>query len=147
MEVVMNVSRVLELKGRTVLTVQPHRTLSEVAKLLTEHKIGATVVSGSDGRITGIISERDIVRAIAINGAAALENSVSKHMTEKVITCEENALMSDLMEVMTAGKFRHLPVVKNGRLSGIISIGDVVKYRIDAMESEQSALRSYITMS
>ncbi len=143
----MNVARVLDMKGRVVVTVQPHRTLSEAAKMLTEHKIGATVVGSGDGKILGIISERDIVRAIAHSGASALENPVSKHMTEKVVTCGEEALMSDLMDVMTTGKFRHLPVVRDGRLSGIISIGDVVKYRIDAMESEQLALRSYITMA
>ena len=143
----MNVAHVLAAKGHTVVTVQPHRTLGEVAKLLTEHRIGATVVAGGDGRISGIVSERDIVRAIAHHGREALDDAVSKHMTEKVVTCDEDAMMSDIMDIMTAGKFRHLPVLKQGRLSGIISIGDVVKHRIDAMESEQDAMRSYITMS
>ncbi len=143
----MNVAHVLDLKGRTVVTVQPHRTLSEAAKLLTEHRIGATVVAGLDGKILGIISERDIVKAIAKEGPAALENAVSRHMTEKVVTCDEDAMMTDLMDVMTTGKFRHLPVVNKDRLVGIISIGDVVKYRIDAMESEQLAMRSYISMA
>ncbi len=143
----MNVARVLDLKGRNVITVQPHRTLNEAAKMLTEYKIGAAVVSGSDSRILGIISERDIVRAVSNGGAAALEHSVSRHMTEKVVTCDENSLMGDLMDVMTTGKFRHLPVVNDGRLTGIISIGDVVKHRMDAMMVEQNAMLSYISMA
>ena len=143
----MNVAHVLKIKGNAVVTVSPHRTLQEAARLLTEHHIGATVVCGSDGKIVGIISERDIVKAIAHHGASALEHAVSKYMTEKVITCGEDALMSDLMDIMTAGKFRHLPIVSDGRLAGIISIGDVVKHRINDMESEQDALRSYITMA
>ena len=143
----MNVAHVLAVKGHTVVTVQPHRTLLEVAGILTEHRIGATVVAGNDSRILGIVSERDIVKAIARHGRAALDDAVSKHMTEKVVTCDEDAMMNDIMDIMTAGKFRHLPVIKHGQLTGIISIGDVVKYRIDAMESEQDAMRSYITMS
>ena len=143
----MNVARVLDLKGRNVITVQPHRTLNETARMLSEHKIGAAVVCGSDLKILGIISERDIVRAISNSGAASLEHAVSRHMTEKVITCDENSLMGDLMDVMTAGKFRHLPVVNNGKLTGIISIGDVVKHRMDAMMVEQSAMLSYISMA
>ncbi len=142
----MNTARVLDLKGRNIITVQPHRTLAEVVKLLHTHKIGATVVCGNDDKILGIISERDVVRAIAQDGAEALKHSVSKHMTSKVITCEEDSLMSDLMDMMTVGKFRHLPVVKDGHLTGIISIGDVVKHRMDAMLSEQTALRDYISM-
>lgn len=143
----MNVARILDLKGRNVITVQPHRTLNEAAKMLTEHKIGAAVVSGSDSRILGIISERDIVRAVSNGGAAALEHAVSRHMTEKVVTCDETSLMGDLMDVMTTGKFRHLPVVDDGRLTGIISIGDVVKHRMDAMMIEQNAMLSYISMA
>jgi CBS domain-containing protein len=143
----MNVSRVLDLKGRKVITVQPHRTLAETATLLTEYGIGATIVSGNDNKILGIISERDIVRAISKHGASALEHSVSKHMTERVVTCDEDSSMGDLMDVMTIGKFRHLPVLKGGQLTGIISIGDVVKHRIDAMMIEQSAMRSYISMA
>jgi CBS domain-containing protein len=143
----MNVARVLDLKGRKVITIQPHRTLAEAAQLLTEYKIGATIVSGNNDGILGIISERDIVRAICEHGAAALEHSVSKHMTSKVVTCDEDSAMSDLMDVMTVGKFRHLPVLKDGQLTGIISIGDVVKHRMDAMMIEQSAMRSYIAMA
>ncbi len=143
----MNVARILDIKGRNVITVQPHRTLNEVSKMLTEHKIGAAVVSGNDAKILGIISERDIVRAISNSGSAALEHAVSKHMTEKVITCNENSLMSDLMDVMTTGKFRHLPVVGDNKLIGIISIGDVVKHRMDAMMVEQSAMLNYISMA
>jgi len=143
----MNVAHVLAMKGHSVVTVQPHRTLLEVARTLSEYRIGAAVVSGHDGAILGIISERDIVKAIAAHGNGALEAAVSRYMTEKVVTCDEDAMMSDVMDVMTSGKFRHLPVVHDGRLTGIISIGDVVKHRIDTMASEQDAMRSYITMS
>lgn len=143
----MNVAHVLGIKGRNVITVRPHRTLGEAAKLLTEHRIGATVVAGSDAKILGILSERDIVKAIAKEGAAALDHAVSRHMTEKVVTCDEDTLMNDVMDIMTSGKFRHLPIVRAGTLIGIISIGDVVKHRINAMESEQAAMRNYITMA
>lgn len=143
----MNVAHVLAVKGHSVVTVQPHRTLLEAARTLSEYHIGAAVVAGHDGAILGIISERDIVRAVSAHGAGALDSAVSRFMTEKVVTCDEDAMMSDVMDVMTTGKFRHLPVVHEGRLTGIISIGDVVKHRIDALASEQDAMRSYITMS
>ena len=114
----MNVAHVLAVKGHTVVTVQPHRTLLEVAGILTEHRIGATVVAGNDSRILGIVSERDIVKAIARHGRAALDDAVSKHMTEKVVTCDEDAMMNDIMDIMTAGKFRHLPVIKTWAAHG-----------------------------
>jgi CBS domain-containing protein len=102
------------------------------------------VITGAGGRITGIVSERDIVRAMARHGAAALGLPLNDVMTRKVVTCEPNDSISNLMELMTDGKFRHLPVVQEERLAGIVSIGDVVKSRLAELEYEQTALRDYI---
>jgi len=140
----MTVSRILSTKGREVVTIQPHRTLSEAARVLGERKIGAVVVTGADGQVLGILSERDIVRAL-VRGADALQDAVSAHMTAEVITCAPDMLIVDVMEEMTTGRFRHMPVVERGRLSGIISIGDVVKHRLNEMQHETEALRDYIT--
>jgi CBS domain-containing protein len=112
--------------------------------LLAEKRIGAVLVLGADHRIVGILSERDIVRAIAERGAAALDEPVSRSMTRKVSTCTESETIATLMERMTEGKFRHLPVVDQGRLVGIISIGDVVKHRLQEMERDSAAMRDYI---
>ena len=140
----MTVARILATKGRDVVTTQPHRTLSEVAKMLIDKGIGAVVVTGTNGEVLGIISERDIVRAIARQGAAALDHAVSRHMTAKVITTRERATLNSLMETMTAGRFRHVPVVENDRLVGLVSIGDVVKHHVADIETEQRALKEYI---
>ena len=102
------------------------------------------VVTGADGKVLGILSERDIVRALA-QGAVALEHPVSRYMTAKVVTCTIDTLVVDVMEDMTNGRFRHLPIVENGRLAGIISIGDVVKHRLAEIQHETEALREYIT--
>jgi CBS domain-containing protein len=142
----MTVSRILALKGRDVATIQPHRTIGEAAKLLSSQRIGAVLVTGADGHILGILSERDIVRAISVS-AAALEDAVSKYMTERVVTCTPDMLVYDVMESMTQGRFRHLPVVEEGRLAGIVSIGDVVKHRLAEIEAESRAMRDYITMA
>lgn len=142
----MTVSRILALKGRDVATIQPHRTIGEAARLLSSQRIGAVLVTGADGRILGILSERDIVKAIS-GSAAALDDAVSKYMTERVITCSPEMLVYDVMETMTQGRFRHLPVVEEGRLAGIISIGDVVKHRLAEIEAESRAMRDYITMA
>lgn len=143
----MTIARILAEKGRDVLTIMPHRTLAEAAKTMAERRIGAMVVTGSDGSVLGILSERDIVRAVSETGAAALNEPVSRRMTAKVVTCSEAMSIDTAMEMMTAGKFRHLPVVENGRLTGIISIGDVVKRHIEKMEAETRAMRDYITMA
>jgi CBS domain-containing protein len=143
----MTVSRIISTKGRDVATVQPHRTLAEVAAMLAERRIGAVVVTGADGGIKGILSERDIVRAIAKGGGAALEEPVSRHMTQNVVTCQETDLIVEVMEEMTRGRFRHVPVVQEGRLTGIISIGDVVKHRIAETEAESQLMRDYIMTS
>ena len=140
----MTVRAILDLKGRDVTTIAPDRTLGDAASLLSQHKIGALVVTGADHRVTGILSERDIVRAVSSGGTAALEEKITARMTREVVTCGPNDTMAELMGRMTAGRFRHVPVVENGRLVGIISIGDVVKHRLAEMERESSALRDYI---
>ena len=141
----MTVARVLKEKGREVLTTQPHRTLQEAAALLAEHGVGAAVVSDAAMSVLGIISERDIVRAIGSGGASALKEPVSRYMTSKVTTVTESASIDHVMEMMTTGRFRHMPVVEHGRLVGIVSIGDVVKRQVDALDNERRALREYIT--
>ena len=140
----MTVSTILAEKGRDVVTIKPHATLAETAKLLAGKRIGAALILGADRRISGIISERDIVRALAARGAPALEEPVSRSMTRTVETCNESEPICNIMERMTTGKFRHLPVVDQGRLVGIVSIGDVVKHRVNEIETEHRALRDYI---
>jgi CBS domain-containing protein len=140
----MTVKAILSAKGSEVLTIEPTTNLAAAAKLLAERKIGALVVTGPDRRVVGIVSERDIVQELAAHGPAALDLALTEVMTRKVTTCSASDTISSVMERMTAGKFRHLPVVEQGRLAGIVSIGDVVKYRLHEMESEQSALRDYI---
>jgi CBS domain-containing protein len=140
----MNVREILAVKGRDVVTIEPSINLAAAAKCLAERRIGALVVTGAAGRIVGILSERDIVQALAARGVAALETQVSEVMTRKVTTCTESDTISSIMERMTAGKFRHVPVIEQGQLAGIVSIGDVVKHRLREMEHEQKALRDYI---
>jgi CBS domain-containing protein len=143
----MSVANILAHKGRDVQTIQPHRTLAEAARILAERRIGAAVVTGADGAVLGILSERDIVRAVSEGGADGLNEPVSRRMTAKVMTCLESTSIETAMEMMTAGKFRHLPIVQDGRLSGIISIGDVVKRHIEKIEAETKAMRDYIAMA
>ncbi len=140
----MTVARILAVKGRVVTTVLPHRTVEETIAILAEKRIGAIVVTGSDGEVLGIISERDIVKALARDGASALSDAVSKHMTSKVITATEETSVLGVMEEMSSGRFRHVPIVKAGRLAGLVSIGDVVKYRLEEIDNERQALRQYI---
>ena len=140
----MIVRAILDTKGRDVTTITPDRTLGEATHLLVEQKIGALIVTGADRRVTGILSERDIVKAVSKEGAAALQATVASVMTREVVTCGTTDTMAELMGRMTAGRFRHMPVIENGKLAGIISIGDVVKHRVAEMEYESSALRNYI---
>jgi CBS domain-containing protein len=140
----MTVSIILAEKGREVVTLEPNASLSEAVRTLAAKRIGAALVLGADRRIAGIISERDVVRALAEHGAAALEESVSQTMTRKVETCTEGETVVSIMERMTAGKFRHMPVVDQGRLIGVVSIGDIVKHRVHEMERESVAMRDYI---
>jgi CBS domain-containing protein len=140
----MNVKTILSAKGSDVVTIEPTATLQAAIELLHKRRIGALVVLGPQGRVIGILSERDIVRAFAESGAAALTEPLAGVMTRKVSTCTTAEVVSSLMERMTQGKFRHLPVVEQDTLVGIVSIGDVVKHRLGEMESEQEALRDYI---
>ncbi|MFB9264088.1 CBS domain-containing protein [Bradyrhizobium erythrophlei] len=139
----MTVRSILDAKGHHIMSVEPDAKLSAAIKLLGERKIGAVLVMGQ-GRMEGILSERDIVRVLGERGAAVLDEPVSAVMTRKVVSCRESDTVSALMEVMTTGKFRHLPVVEDGKVVGLISIGDIVKRRVQEYEREQEALRDYI---
>ena len=143
----MNVEQLLSGKGHDVISVQPHRTLAEAIRTLSEKRIGAVVVMGADGALVGILSERDIIRALGELGPSALESAVSRSMTSKVVTCRPQTSVDELMEIMTTGRFRHVPVVENGRVTGLVSIGDVVKHRVAAIEAESKAMRDYIAMA
>ena len=140
----MTVGVILAAKGRETFTIEPNIHLAEAITLLADKRIGAALILGADRRIAGIISERDIVRALAERGAAALDEPVSRTMTRKVETCNESEAVASLMERMTAGKFRHMPVVDQGRVVGIVSIGDIVKHRVQEMERDSVAMREYI---
>jgi CBS domain-containing protein len=140
----MTVQAILSQKGNQVLTIEPTATLAAAVTVLAQRRIGALVVTGAGGRIVGIISERDIVRALDEKGTAVLGVPVAEVMTRKVVTCAETATIAEIMESMTKGKFRHVPVEDHGRLIGIISIGDVVKARLGELEREHDALREYI---
>jgi CBS domain-containing protein len=140
----MTVSIILADKGRNVVSIEPSASLAQAVRVLAEKRIGAALILGADKRIAGIISERDIVRALAARGAAVLEEPVSQTMTRKVETCNENEAVATIMERMTAGKFRHMPVVDQGRVIGVVSIGDIVKHRVHEIERESVALRDYI---
>ena len=140
----MTVKAILTRKGNDVVTIEPTATLAAATKLLAERRIGAVLVLGIEGRVVGILSERDIVRVLAERGAAVLDERVDQVMTRRVFTCSESDTVQQVMEQMTAGKFRHVPVIEQGQLAGIISIGDVVKYRVHEIESESNALREYI---
>jgi CBS domain-containing protein len=139
----MTVRSILNTKGHQIMSVGPDAKLSAAIKLLGEKKIGAVLVM-NQSRIEGILSERDIVRVLGERGASVLEEPVSNVMTRKVVSCKETDTVAEIMEMMTTGKFRHLPVVDNGRVVGLISIGDIVKWRVREYETEQEALRDYI---
>jgi CBS domain-containing protein len=140
----MNVKTILASKGGDVASIAPTASLETAIALLAKRRIGALVVLGADDRMIGIVSERDIIRALGETGAGVLAEPVSRIMTRKVVTCGESETIAEIMERMTAGKFRHVPVVEQDRLIGIVSIGDVVKHRLLEMESESAALRDYI---
>ena len=140
----MTVNDILSQKGNQVLTIEPAATLAAAVETLAQRRIGALVVTGADHRIVGIISERDIVRVLHEKGTAVLGTPVAEAMTRRVVTCDRNETIAEIMERMTGGKFRHVPVVEHGRLAGMVSIGDVVKARLSELEHEQDALREYI---
>jgi CBS domain-containing protein len=140
----MNVTDLLRRKGTDVSVVPPGATLAEAARMLSTQHIGALVVSSGGGSIDGILSERDIVRRVAERGGPALDDSVSSAMTAEVRTCGRDDSVEDLMGVMTEHRIRHIPVSTDGRLDGIVSIGDVVKHRVEALEEERRHLTEYI---
>ena len=140
----MNVATILKNKGRDVATVTSDASLMDVIKYLSQKKIGAIVVVDADQKVSGIISERDIICLLAREGAEALNKPVGDVMVDQVVTCSESDTIDELMMKMTTRRFRHLPVLTDGELAGIVSIGDVVKLHIAAVEMEASALRSYI---
>ena len=140
----MTVNDILLHKGSDVITIEPTASVGAAVRMLAQHRIGALLVTGADYHIVGIISERDIVRVLDQRGPAVLNAPVAEVMTRKVVTCDRRETIVDIMERMTTGKFRHVPVVEHGRLAGLVSIGDVVKVRLSQLEHEQNALREYI---
>ncbi len=143
----MTVSMILAEKGRHVVTSLPTITLQEVAQELMRHGIGALVVVDGGGEVVGLISERDLVSAVATFGPRALEEQVANHMQSNPITALEHDTVDATMQTMTLERRRHLPVVRDGRLSGLVSIGDVVKYRIRVIEEEHRSMREYIAQA
>jgi CBS domain-containing protein len=139
----MTVRRILNIKGSDVLTVAPDVSLHEAISMLTKHQIGALVVTDK-GKVIGVLSERDIVRLLANKDANRFDNPVSSAMTTEVKICKPEDTIQQLMHVMTMGRFRHMPVVEDGKLAGVISIGDVVKLRLEEMERESEHLKNYI---
>jgi CBS domain-containing protein len=145
----MNVKAILVAKASgalsgDIISIEPTADLAAAVKLLSAHRIGAVLILGAGRRLAGILSERDIVRAIAEHGAAALTSSVGQVMTRNVATCGEDDSIASIMERMTEGKFRHMPVLAKGELIGLVSIGDVVKQRVGEIEQESEAMRDYI---
>jgi CBS domain-containing protein len=140
----MIVKAILSAKGSDVITIEPTATLDTAVKTLAKHKIGALLVLGPDRRVMGILSERDIVRVLSEHGAGVLTQPLAQVMTRKVVTCSQSDTVEVLMQRMTTGKFRHLPVIEQEQVVGVISIGDVVKHRLQEMEQEQAALKDYI---
>jgi CBS domain-containing protein len=142
----MHVRHILQDKGRDIVAIGDHATMHEAARLLAARRVGAVIVQDSHGGLAGILSERDLVRAIGEDGAEALKRGVGDYMTRSVATCTENDTIEDLMEMMTRGRFRHVPVLDDGlKLCGMISIGDVVKSRIAETLHEANSLRDYIS--
>lgn len=141
----MIIEQILNDKGREVVTLRADHTLREAAKLLDERRIGAVVTLSGDGDIVGVLSERDIVRQFARRGEEALEMPVGEAMTRAVITINAEAAIDDALQLMTDRRIRHLPVVRNNRLTGFVSIGDLVKWKIAETEAEAEAMKSYLS--
>ena len=139
----MNIFQILKAKGRAVATARPDSTVSEIIIKLAQKKIGAIVIVGDNGEVVGILSERDVIRRLAERGDAALKEPVSQSMTSSVISCQETSTLEEMMELMTQGRFRHVPVIEDGALVGIVSIGDIVKHHIAEVEMEVTAMRDY----
>jgi CBS domain-containing protein len=141
----MRISDVLRVKGTQVVTVTPDTKVRRLLAVLAEHRIGAVVLSGDGTSVEGIASERDIVQALARRGAAVLSEPVTAICTAEVHTVTPQTPLEEVMRIMTERRVRHVPVVADGGLRGIVSIGDVVKNRIDELETERAALTDYIT--
>ena len=141
----MQVTSILTNKGQQIYSISPDATVSELIEALCERRVGALLVLGSSGGIAGIVSERDVVRALGTN-PGALTTTVPAIMTTDVVTASDQADVAELMQVMTERRIRHIPVLdESGALAGLVSIGDVVKNRMDELEAERSALMDYIT--
>ena len=140
----MNVESILKVKGDAVVTIPPTATIAEAVDLLSAKRIGALVVSADGAVPQGILSERDIVRGLGAEGPSLLDRRVETAMTRAVVTCGPTDQIADLMALMTERRIRHVPVLRNGRLAGLVSIGDVVKSRVDEIEYEASSLKTYI---
>lgn len=143
----VRISVILERKGREVVTIRPEATIAEAVERLTERGIGALVVTSEARTVAGIISERDIVRHLAESGNDVLSMSVADLMTTSVTTCTTEQTADEVMQTMTEGRHRHIPVVEEGELVGIVSIGDVVKSHTDELETRVEALEGYVTGS
>jgi CBS domain-containing protein len=141
----MRISDVLRVKGTRVVTVTPDTKVRRLLEVLAEHGIGAVVVSADGTSVDGIVSERDVVRAFALRGAAVMSEPVTEIYTAEVRTVAPETSLDDVMRLMTEHRMRHAPVVVDGALGGLVSIGDVVKNRMDELETERSALSDYIT--
>ena len=141
----MFVAQILDDKGQEVMTAEPGWSVARIAAMLSGRRIGAMPVSSPAGALVGIVSERDIVAALALHGRDVLDRPVEEIMTRRVITCTRSDHIDDLMARMTEGRMRHLPVLEDGALAGIVSIGDVVKARMGEIEAEAQALKDYIT--
>ncbi|HEY7242674.1 MAG TPA: CBS domain-containing protein [Xanthobacteraceae bacterium] len=140
----MTIQAILSAKGGDPISIEPTATVDTAIKTLAQHKIGALLVFGPDRRVIGILSERDIVRVLAEQGPDVLAKPLAQVMTRKVFTCGPNETVGTIMERMTNGRFRHVPVIEQDQVVGVISIGDVVKHRLREMEQESAALRDYI---
>ena len=140
----MYVRSLLHAKGDQVVTIRPTATVNEAVTLLANYRIGAVVVSTDGQRIDGILSERDVIRGLATFGTAVLDRPLSELMTSEVRTCGPDATIEELMASMTHGRFRHVPVLEGAVLSGIVSIGDVVKRRVDELETERRLMHEYL---
>ena len=143
----MYVADILNAKGSEVISTGPTETVAVTACLLNDRRIGAVLVRDGEDSVIGVISERDIIRGIAVSGAGALDMEVRELMTSEVVSCKPTDTISEVMRVMTTRRFRHLPVMEDGTLKGMISIGDVVKYRLEETETEARALRDYVIAS
>lgn len=141
----MKISSILKNKGDFVATVSPQASVTQLLALLAEHQIGAVVVCDESEKLVGIVSERDVARAAHKHGPATLDQTVSQIMTSLVLTCDRDARSAELMALMTERRVRHIPVLEDDRLVGIVSIGDIVKARLSELETERDALQAYIT--